>query len=139
MNNKKYFVGFNGKWAIYGTTDYKINSFGEYVTSNGNFEKCFDDVESAKMSIADREKGYVQVIQDKQMELNIEGFGNFYPTDFENNSVLTNSIWNDLENDKDKERLFYKIENQIPFNEEVIFKSSMGRSKVFVTYKEYQG
>ena len=78
-------------------------------------------------------------MENKRMELNIEGFGSFYPTDFENNNVLTNSVWNDIENANDKERILNKIKLGIPFNEEVIFSSGMGRSKSFITFKEYQG
>ena len=78
-------------------------------------------------------------MENKRMELSIEGFGSFYPTDFENGNVLNNSIWNNIEHTSVKERLFHKIQNNISFNEEVIFNSGMGRSKAFVTFKEYQG
>lgn len=78
-------------------------------------------------------------MENNKMELNIEGFGSFYPEDFKNDKVLTNSIWIDIEDDNTKQRILNKIKKGIPFNEEVIFKSGMGRSKVFVTLKEYQG
>jgi hypothetical protein len=71
----------------------------------------------------------------RKMELNIEGFG----TEYTKESMLNNSVWNFIESQEIKERLLSNIEKEIPFKEEVVFKSGMGKSLVLINYRDYQG